>query len=176
MNEDVFAGQWKQMRGELKTWWGRLTDDELDRIGGEKDKLIGLVQEKYGYARGDAEAEVERRFDEYRQTAVGGMGRIEAKAQELGATAASKANNAATVVGTKMGSLAGVIRKHAPREGTIAKTATTVADRLESTGSYLQEKNFQDLPERFTRLVRTYPLQSLLVGFALGYLLARRPK
>ncbi|HSE85952.1 MAG TPA: hypothetical protein VLJ79_07020, partial [Candidatus Binatia bacterium] len=155
---------------------GRLTDDELDRIAGEKDKLIGLVQEKYGYARGDAEAEVERRFNEYREKAGGSTARMEAKAQELGATAASKANNAANVVGAKMGSLAGGIRKHAPRDGAIAKTATTVADRLESTGAYLQEKRFQDLPERFTRLVRTYPLQSLLVGFALGYLLARRPK
>ena len=176
MNEDVFAGQWKQMRGELKTWWGKLTDDDLDRIAGEKDKLIGLVQEKYGYARGDAEAEVERRLEEYRQTLSGGMARMEAKVEKLGATAASKANTAATVVGARMGSLAGVIRKHAPREGAIAKTATRVAGGLESAGSFLQEKQFQDLPERFTRLVRTYPLQSLLVGFALGYLLTRRPK
>ena len=172
MNEDVFAGQWKQMRGELKTWWGRLTDDDLDRIGGEKDKLIGLVQERYGYARGDVEAEVERRFKEYRPDTAP----IEAKAQEVAATAARKANEAATTVGAKMGSLAGVIRRNAPRTGAIAKTATRVADGLESTSSYLQEKNFQDLPERFTRLVRAYPLQSLLVGFALGYLLARRPK
>jgi uncharacterized protein YjbJ (UPF0337 family) len=54
MNEDVFAGQWKQMRGELKTWWGRLADDDFEKIGGQKDKLVGLVQERYGYTRGDA--------------------------------------------------------------------------------------------------------------------------
>jgi len=65
MNADVFAGQWKQMRGELKSWWGKLADDDLDRIGGQKDKLIGLVQEKYGYARATAEQEVERRFKEF---------------------------------------------------------------------------------------------------------------
>ena len=65
MNEDVFAGQWKQMRGELKTWWGRLADDDFDQIGGQKDKLIGLVHERYGYARGDAEEEVDRRLKEY---------------------------------------------------------------------------------------------------------------
>ena len=64
MNEDVFAGQWKQMRGELRTWWGKLTDDDVTWIGGQKDKLIGLVQERYGYTRGDAEEEVERRFKE----------------------------------------------------------------------------------------------------------------
>jgi len=65
MNEDIFAGQWKQMRGELKSWWGKLSDDDLDRIGGQKDKLIGLVQERYGYARDQVEQEVERRFKEY---------------------------------------------------------------------------------------------------------------
>jgi uncharacterized protein YjbJ (UPF0337 family) len=43
MNQDILAGKWKQMRGDLKTWWGKLTDDDVDRIGGQKDKLIGLI-------------------------------------------------------------------------------------------------------------------------------------
>jgi hypothetical protein len=34
MNQDIFAGQWKQMRGELKAWWGKLADDDFERIGG----------------------------------------------------------------------------------------------------------------------------------------------
>ena len=42
MNEDILAGQWKEMRGELKSWWGKLTDDDFEWIGGQKDKLIGL--------------------------------------------------------------------------------------------------------------------------------------
>jgi len=41
MNEDIFAGQWKQMRGEVKSWWGKLAADDLDRIDGQKDRLIG---------------------------------------------------------------------------------------------------------------------------------------
>src|SRR5678815_4543476 len=86
MNEDVFAGQWKQMRGELKTWWGRLAEDDFDRIGGQKDKLIGLVQERYGYTRGDAEEEVERRFKEYSAKMSGGMARMAAKAQAVSYT------------------------------------------------------------------------------------------
>jgi uncharacterized protein YjbJ (UPF0337 family) len=51
------------MRGDLRSWWGKLTEDDFDRIGGQKDKLIGLVQEKYGYAREHAEQEVERRLN-----------------------------------------------------------------------------------------------------------------
>src|SRR5512132_1534583 len=86
MNQDIFAGQWKQMRGELKSWWGKLADDDLDRIGGQKDKLIGLVQEKYGYARATAEQEVERRFKEFADKAGGPIANMTAKAQELGAT------------------------------------------------------------------------------------------
>ena len=62
MNEDTFAGQWKQMRGTLKSWWGYLSDDDFEQIGGQKDKLIGKIQEKYGYSRETAQREVERRF------------------------------------------------------------------------------------------------------------------
>ena len=39
MNHDIFAGQWKQMRGTLKSWWGKLSDDDFEWIGEQKDKL-----------------------------------------------------------------------------------------------------------------------------------------
>jgi uncharacterized protein YjbJ (UPF0337 family) len=176
MNEDIFAGQWRQMRGELKSWWGKLTDDDFDIIGGQKDKLIGLVQEKYGYARDHAEQEVERRLKEFSDKTSGVVANITAKAQELGATAANKANEAATVVGEKIGSLANVIRENAPHEGTVATAATAVVDGLESASSYLREKKFEHLAKDVTALIRTYPVQSLLMGVGLGYLLARRKR
>lgn len=176
MNEDVFAGQWKQMRGELKAWWGKLTDDDFDRIGGQKDKLIGLVQEKYGYAREYAEQEVARRLKAYGDKAAGAVAVMTAKAQELGATAVSKANEAATVVGEKMGSLASVIREKVPHEGAMATAATAVAGGLESASSYLQEKKFANLATDLTALIRRYPVQSLLVGVGVGYWLARRTR
>ena len=69
MNKDVLQGKWKQIRGEVKKWWGELTDDELDKIDGNHDKLVGLVQEKYGYAREKAEQEVDRRLNDYARTA-----------------------------------------------------------------------------------------------------------
>ena len=176
MNEDIFAGQWKQMRGEVKSWWSRLADDELDLIGGHKDKLIGLVQERYGYAREHAEQEVERRFKEFGDKTSGVVANMTAKAQDLGVTAANKANEAATVVGEKIGSLANVIRENAPREGSVATAATAVVDGLESASSYLREKKFDYLAKDVTALVRTYPVQSLLIGVGLGYWLARRPR
>ena len=46
MNSDVFAGKWKQMRGQAKEWWGKLTDDDLEQIDGKRDKLVGILQER----------------------------------------------------------------------------------------------------------------------------------
>jgi uncharacterized protein YjbJ (UPF0337 family) len=61
MNNDIFEGKWKQLRGEVKVWWGKLTDDDLDKVEGNYEKLIGLLQEKYGYTREQAEEEWEKR-------------------------------------------------------------------------------------------------------------------
>ena len=176
MNQGILAGKWKQMRGELKTWWGNLTDDDVDRIGGQKDKLIGLIQERYGYTRERAEQEVERRLQEYGDKTGRVVARMSVKARELGATAVKKANEAAPVIGEKMNSLASVIRGKAPHEGKIGTTATRVAGGLESASHYLQEKKFDHLGEDFRGLVRRYPLQSLLVGLGLGFLFAGRRK
>lgn len=59
MNADVLAGKWKQVQGEVKKQWGKLTDDDLAIVEGQKDKLVGLVQERYGYAHEQAEREVD---------------------------------------------------------------------------------------------------------------------
>jgi uncharacterized protein YjbJ (UPF0337 family) len=63
MNEDILQGKWKQVRGEIKSWWGKLTDDDLDRINGNTEKLAGLLQERYGYNREQAENELADFFD-----------------------------------------------------------------------------------------------------------------
>ena len=65
MNQDVFEGKWKQARGQARNWWGKLTDDDLDRAAGKLDVLAGLLQEKYGYTRQHAEDEIEKRLAEY---------------------------------------------------------------------------------------------------------------
>jgi len=65
MNKDVFEGKWKQMRGQVREWWGKLTDDDLDKVAGKCDNFIGVLQEKYGYTRERAEEEFDRRLKEY---------------------------------------------------------------------------------------------------------------
>lgn len=61
MNNDIFQGKWTQIRGQVRSWWGKLTDDDVEKVGGNFDKLIGLLQEKYGYTKEQAEAEFEKR-------------------------------------------------------------------------------------------------------------------
>jgi uncharacterized protein YjbJ (UPF0337 family) len=65
MNKDIFEGKWKQIRGEAKAWWGKLTDDDLDRAAGKFDVFTGLLQEKYGYTREAAADEIDKRLTEY---------------------------------------------------------------------------------------------------------------
>jgi uncharacterized protein YjbJ (UPF0337 family) len=64
MNKDIFEGKWKEMRGQVKEWWGKLTDDDLDKANGKADQLIGLLQQKYGYTREQAEKEFNRRLEQ----------------------------------------------------------------------------------------------------------------
>ena len=59
MNADVLKGKWHQIKGEVKSKWGQLTDDDLDRVAGDAEKLVGKVQERYGYARDRAKREVD---------------------------------------------------------------------------------------------------------------------
>lgn len=64
MNWDQMEGKWKQMKGAVREQWGKLTDDDIDKIAGRRDQLIGRIQERYGVAREEAE----RQADEWWRT------------------------------------------------------------------------------------------------------------
>lgn len=59
MNIDQIKGQWKQLKGAARTKWGEITDDDWEQIDGTRERLVGLVQERYGKAREEAEKEVD---------------------------------------------------------------------------------------------------------------------
>ena len=58
MNWDRAEGNWKQLKGNIKEQWGKLTDDELDKIAGRRDQLVGRIQERYGIQRDEADKRV----------------------------------------------------------------------------------------------------------------------
>jgi uncharacterized protein YjbJ (UPF0337 family) len=63
MNRDVIEGKWKELKGHAKVQWGKLTDDDLQQFDGTKDKLMGIVQQRYGYARDEAQRAVDEFWD-----------------------------------------------------------------------------------------------------------------
>lgn len=61
MNWDQVQGKWKQGKGALRQKWGKLTDDDLNTIAGSREKFVGVMQERYGIAKEEAQ----RRADEW---------------------------------------------------------------------------------------------------------------
>jgi uncharacterized protein YjbJ (UPF0337 family) len=59
MNWDEIKGNWKQIKGKVKEKWGKLTDDDMTTIAGKRDQLAGILQERYGYAKDQAEKELD---------------------------------------------------------------------------------------------------------------------
>lgn len=58
MNWDRIQGQWKQVAGKAKEQWGKLTDDDLDVVGGRREQFVGKIQERYGIAKDEAERQL----------------------------------------------------------------------------------------------------------------------
>jgi uncharacterized protein YjbJ (UPF0337 family) len=144
MNQDILSGNWKQLRGNLRSWWGKLSDDDFEWIGGQKDRLIGLIQEKYGCTRDQAEEDVELRFNEYEKSGES-LGGIKGKAYEIGEDAANRARGA----------------------------LSAVSDTVESASSYLRENNWDRMAADLRDIIRKYPLQSILLGVGLVYWMSR---
>ncbi len=67
MNQDIFKGMWKQLEGQVKTTWGKLTSDDLKQIDGNREKLVGKLEERYGWSKSEADAQVDRFLAEHDQ-------------------------------------------------------------------------------------------------------------
>jgi uncharacterized protein YjbJ (UPF0337 family) len=64
MNWDQIQGNWKQFTGKVRQKWGKLTDNDLEVVAGKRDQLAGILQKRYGYAKEQAEKEL----DEFSKT------------------------------------------------------------------------------------------------------------
>ena len=58
MNTDILKGKWNQVKGEMRSRWGKLTDDDMAQVQGDGEKMLGKLQERYGYTREQAEREL----------------------------------------------------------------------------------------------------------------------
>ena len=59
MNQPWLKGKWNEYKGKAKERWGELTDDDLDKVEGKRDQLVGLVQQQYGRSREQTEKELD---------------------------------------------------------------------------------------------------------------------
>ena len=59
MNKTELKGNWNTIKGNVKEQWGKLTDDDLSRIDGQRDQLVGAIQKRYGRSKEEAQREVE---------------------------------------------------------------------------------------------------------------------
>ncbi|MDR3584131.1 putative stress response protein [Candidatus Desulfosporosinus infrequens] len=64
MNEDIFKGKWKELKGSVKEKWGDLTDDDVTAVEGKTEKLVGILQVKYGYSKDEAQEEYDKFMDD----------------------------------------------------------------------------------------------------------------
>jgi len=68
MDANILKGKWLQLKGSIREKWGQLTDDDVDKVSGSAERLVGLIQERYGYAKQQAEAEVDSFLTRYGTT------------------------------------------------------------------------------------------------------------
>jgi len=147
MNDHILAGQWKQMKGALKSWWSDLSDDDFEDIGGQKDKLIGWVQETYGRTREQAAQEVDAKLREYGDK-YGTVADLKTRVYDIGETVVGKVSEAATALRSGVG----------------------------KASSYFQGKTVDSIGSDLTAIVRKYPIQSVLISLGVGIWLARGGK
>jgi uncharacterized protein YjbJ (UPF0337 family) len=55
---DILLGKWHELKGQVRQQWGKLTDDDLTQLNGKTEELVGVLQQRYGYGRGQAETEI----------------------------------------------------------------------------------------------------------------------
>ncbi|HZK85851.1 MAG TPA: CsbD family protein [Desulfosporosinus sp.] len=66
MNEDIFKGKWKEIKGSVKAKWGNLTDDDVTKVEGQSEKLVGILQKKYGYSKDKAQEEYNKFMNDHK--------------------------------------------------------------------------------------------------------------
>ena len=134
------------------------TERELDRTADKAHDTIDAARDK---AAGLA--------DQAQQVGA----QVADKAQQVGAQVVDKAEAATTTVGEKLTDVAQTIRDKAPASGPVADAADTAAETLQRAGTYLREQDLADIRGDLEGLIRRHPIESLLVGLGVGYLLAR---
>jgi uncharacterized protein YjbJ (UPF0337 family) len=63
--QDILAGKWHELKGKVKKQWGKLTDDDITRMSGRSEELAGVLQQRYGYDKAKAHAEIAKWMEDH---------------------------------------------------------------------------------------------------------------
>lgn len=152
MNWTTLQGNWNETKGKVKTQWGRLTDDDLTQIQGQKDRLVGVIQQKYGIARDKAE----QQLDEFLSGADGFVGRAKETAHE----AVQRVKDTAQDV--------------VDRGRDYVDQGRDYVERNYREGrDYVQNTSSGDMARDLRDLIGRNPVQSAILGIGLGFLIGR---
>ena len=58
-NQDILQGKWQELKGQVKQQWGKITDDDIQRLSGKTEELTCALQQRYGYGKVQAEMEID---------------------------------------------------------------------------------------------------------------------
>jgi hypothetical protein len=98
---------------------------------------------------------------------------VQQTASNVGHTVAHKAEQATSAVGSGMQSLAETVRKQGPDSGALGTASHRVADTLDSTGQYIQDRNLPGMMDDLTGLIKRNPIPAVFIGLGIGFLLGR---
>lgn len=90
--ENILKGNWMQARGQVKAWWGELTEDQIDEIDGNRTKLAGTLREQYGWEQAKTESEIDRFMSDLERNPNGSTNRNQSGSQ-AGSQAGSQHGN-----------------------------------------------------------------------------------
>jgi uncharacterized protein YjbJ (UPF0337 family) len=145
MNWSTLEGSWKEISGQVKNRWGKLTDDDLTQAEGKKDRLLGAIQKRYGIAKEEAEHQI----SEFLAASESWLG----KAKETVAHAYEKTKENVSNFAEK------------------AKENVTQA--VDKGRHYVTDTTASQKVADLRDLVGRYPIQATIVGLGLGFLIGR---
>lgn len=152
MNWSTMQGNWNEAKGKVKSKWGRLTDDDLMQVQGHKDRLVGIIQQKYGIARDKAEEQLE----EFMSSNEGLITRV-----KEGAHDAVEKGKEYVQQGVEKG-------KEYVQQG-----VDKGKEYVQQGRDYVQNTSTSQMASDLKDLIGRNPLQSALIGIGLGYLIGR---
>jgi len=159
MNWSTLQGNWNEAKGKVKTKWGRLTDDDLMQVEGNKDRLVGVIQQKYGIGREKAEQQLE----EFLSTGEGIVAKAKEGVQEV----------------VERGQEIVQKGKEYAREGVqqaVDKGKEVVhkgKEYAEQGREYVQNTSVSEMANDLKELISKHPVHSAIIGIGLGFLMGR---